>query len=331
MSMNEFTVSSYFEFDPASSPPTPQELSERVQGFYEANVSIHSKNYVSPPAKHYMLVARANSQADIPVIGFAYFYERITVDQWEMWAVGVDEAWRLKGVATELVQHALLAAASLGARRFVFRWADQGKEHGRPMAESIDQFLSHRLPDSLVSHDGGCSWKQLLKARDPMFPKPIGEHWVVELGTNAPYPFTYLKRRHAANPDYQVVEVDLRRLLALHDRDHMRIPNAEHWTAEKRDGLQTFLDPMDPHPAEMPIVSVWDAPKHGWWAWLRKQRWPAVAFGNGRHRARLLAYFGAKTLHVEVHIKSASRLIELCGAGGLHASVDACGVGDRVL
>lgn len=163
--MNEFTLSPYFEFDPASTPATPQELSERMQDFYEANITTHSRSYVSPPAKHYMLIARSSGLPGSPTIGFAYFYDRVAVGQWEMWAVGVDEAWRRKGLATELVQCALLAASSLGAKRFVFRWADQGKEHGQRMAEGVDRFLAERIPGSEVSHDGGHSWKRFFEGQ----------------------------------------------------------------------------------------------------------------------------------------------------------------------
>ena len=285
-----------------------------MQDFYEANIATHPRSYVSPPAKHYMLIARSSGQPGSPAIGFAYFYDRVAVGHWEMWAVGVDEAWRRKGVATELVKCALLAARALGARRFVFRWADQGKEHGQRMAEDVDRFLAERMPGSEVSHDGAHSWRRFAEIQDAAPSCPVGDHWTIELGDHAPYPMVHLKRRHADRADYQVVEVDLSRLLALHDRDQMRIPNAEHWTPEKRVGLQQFLDPKDPYPAEMPVVSVWDAPKPGWWARLRDHRWPAVSFTNGRHRSRLLAYFGAKRLTVEVHITAAPRLIELCGA-----------------
>ncbi|MGM9516964.1 GNAT family N-acetyltransferase [Roseateles sp. DB2] len=312
--MSEFTVSPYFEFDPELPPETPQELSDRMQGFYEANVRMHSRSYVSPPAKHYLVIARSNMQTEKPVIGFAYFYYRMAVGQWEMWAVGIDEGWRRRGVATELVHCALLVAGSLGERRFVFRWADQGKEHGQAMAADVNQFLAERMPTSQVSHDGAHSWKRFGEVQGTALPNPVGDHWTIALGAGAPYPFVHLKRRHAGRPDYQVVEVDLALLLAMHDRDQMRISNPEHWALEKRAGLQQFLDPKDPYPAEMPIVSVWDAPKPGWWARLRKHRWPAVSFTNGRHRARLLAYFGAKRLTVEVHISAAPRLIELCGA-----------------
>lgn len=100
----------------------------------------------------------------------------------------------------------------------------------------------------------------------------------------------------------------------------MRIDPPDKWPSEKLSGLQNFLDPNDPGAAEMPVVGVWDAPRPGWWSRVRKHRWPAVAFTNGRHRAHLLRHFGAATIPVEVSKHSVKRVLDLCG--GVSASTE---------
>lgn len=312
--MVNFSISPFFQFSPEALPATPAELSEELKRFFEANVRVHSAAPETSPARHFLVTARASSLADRPVIGFMYFYEDLTANLWEMWGVAVEAKWRLNHVATELVQSALTAASLMGADQFVFRWTDRREEHGKKMAPAIDRFLADRFHQASVSHDGGISWQRPSEVLGTSPRKPSGPHWAVALDQTAPYPVVFLKRPGGDRSDYQVVEVNLERLLALHDRDHMRIPNADQWPEAQRRGLQHFLDPKDSNPAEMPIVGLWDAPKPGWWARLRQHHWPAVVFTNGRHRARLLAHFGAKTMPVEVSSHYAARLIELCAA-----------------
>lgn len=110
--------------------------------------------------------------------------------------------------------------------------------------------------------------------------------------------------------------VDVNKLLMLHDRDHeMRIQNPEFWTEEKQKEIKRFLDPDDLGEAEMPIVSIFDAPMPGWWARFRGHSHEAVAFTNGRHRARFLRYMGAISIPVEVTERSKARLSQLCAIG----------------
>lgn len=135
--------------------------------------------------------------------------------------------------------------------------------------------------------------------------------WTVPLPSSAPYGFVRLRRRHSDELGYRVVLVDPNRLIKFHQRDQFRLPDPSNWPEDKRKGLQQFLDPADPGAAEMPLVSVWDAQKPGWWARLCKQRWPAVSFTNGRHRAYMLHYFGAPVIPVEVSLHSLVRFTEI--------------------
>jgi len=309
--VDDLFISQHLEFEATLPPQAPEEFSDDLKSFFKANVTVHSSSYVSSSARHFLLLARTGEGDKRLVVGFMYFYRCRDAGLWEMWAVGVEEQWRRRGLANKLVRRALVAAIALGADRFVFRWADEGREHGRSMARAIDRFLAEHFPASEISHDGGFSWKRC--SGTGLLSVSVVQQWTVKLGPDAPYPRVQLKRRHAERGDYHVVEVDITKLIALHDRDQMRISDAEFWPSDKRQGLQEFLDPHDSRPAEMPLVSVRDAPMPGWWAHLRKERWPAVAFTNGRHRTRLLAYFGATAMPVEVHDSSVHRLIELCG------------------
>ena len=136
--------------------------------------------------------------------------------------------------------------------------------------------------------------------------------WTVPLPASAPYPHVRFKREKS-DPDYSVVVVDLNVLMMLHDRDHMSIPEPTAWPARKLEGIRNFLDPSDPGEPLMPRVSVWDAPRPGWFARLTKKTHAAVIFGNGRHRARYLRHVGATHIPVEVAFNSKTRLQELCG------------------
>jgi len=148
-------------------------------------------------------------------------------------------------------------------------------------------------------------------------PSACAALWIVPLPAHPAYDHVRLARAFAGDGTrHEVVIVDLRKLLQCADRDetdYVLKPVAE-WHAGKVRGIRAFLDPRGERVPQMPCVSVSTRRAAGLAGWLRLAREGVVAFRNGQHRARYLAWAGARWLPVEVHEREAALLRALCGA-----------------
>lgn len=146
---------------------------------------------------------------------------------------------------------------------------------------------------------------------------PCGPLWIVPLPDHPGYDHVRFTRVFAADGTrHEVVVVDLHKLLLCADRDetdYVLKPVAE-WHAGKVRGIREFLDPHNQRVPQMPYVTVSTRRAPGLAGLLRLSREGVVAFRNGQHRARYLAWAGAEWLPVEVHEREAPLLRELCGA-----------------
>lgn len=141
--------------------------------------------------------------------------------------------------------------------------------------------------------------------------------WIVPLHDHPAYDHVRFSRMFATDGmRYEVVIVDVRKLLQCADRDetdYVLKPVAE-WHAGKVRGIREFLDPRNERVPQMPCVTVSTRPAPGLAGLLRLAREGVVTFRNGQHRARYLAWAGATWLPVEVHEREAPLLRQLCGA-----------------
>lgn len=141
--------------------------------------------------------------------------------------------------------------------------------------------------------------------------------WIVPLSAHAAYDYVRLSRVFAADGTrHEVVIVDVRKLLQCADRDETDyvLKPVDEWHAGKVRGIREFLDPQNQRVPQMPYVTISTRRAAGLAGWLRFAREGVVAFRNGQHRARYLAWAGATWLPVEVHEREAPLLRELCGA-----------------
>lgn len=141
-----------------------------------------------------------------------------------------------------------------------------------------------------------------------------GGIWEIPLPESAPYCFVRMKSSFANLAEYSVIIVDVHALLALHDRDSLRIAEPSTWDVDKYESIKNFLDPINRDEPELPIVGILDVPKPGWWNHFRNKTHEAVTFTNGRHRARFLRHIGATHIPVEVRNGCKERLLASCGS-----------------
>jgi len=144
-----------------------------------------------------------------------------------------------------------------------------------------------------------------------------GPLWIVPLPDHPPYDHVRFSRVFAADGTrHEVVIVDLRKLLQCANRDETDyvLKPVDEWHAGKVRGIREFLDPDNQRVPQMPYVTVSTRRAPGLAGWLRLAHEGVVAFRNGQHRARYLAWAGALWLPVEVHEREAPLLRELCGA-----------------
>lgn len=142
--------------------------------------------------------------------------------------------------------------------------------------------------------------------------------WIVRLQSHPQYDFVRLKRVFTDyGSRHQVVLVDVRKLLACADRDDTDyvLKAVDDWHSGKVRGIREFLDPDNERVPQMPYVTICKRRTTGLAGWLGLAHEGVVAFRNGQHRARYLAWAGALWLPVEVHEREAALLRELCGAG----------------
>ncbi|HEY4805187.1 MAG TPA: hypothetical protein VIH96_21445 [Paraburkholderia sp.] len=150
-------------------------------------------------------------------------------------------------------------------------------------------------------------------------PSPAcGPFWTVPLPDHDAYDHVRLKRVFTTDGTrHEVVIVDLHRLLVCADRDDTDyvLKPVDDWHSGKVRGIREFLDPDNERVPQMPYVTICKRRTTGLAGWLGLAHEGVVAFRNGQHRARYLAWAGALWLPVEVHEREAALLRELCGAG----------------
>jgi hypothetical protein len=158
----------------------------------------------------------------------------------------------------------------------------------------------------------------------PSIPAPSsatasGPVWVVPLPAHQAYDHVRFKRVFTTDGTrHEVVLVDLHKLLLCADRDDTDyvLKAVDDWHAGKVRGIREFLDPRNERVPQMPYVTITKRRAGGLAGWLGVAHVGVVAFRNGQHRARYLAWAGAVWLPVEVHEREAPLLRELCGAAG---------------
>jgi hypothetical protein len=152
---------------------------------------------------------------------------------------------------------------------------------------------------------------------NPPTPVPVTPLWVVPLPGHPAYDHVRLTRVFSTDGTrHEVVIVDLHKLLLCADRDNTDyvLRPVDDWHAGKVRGIRDFLDPDSVRVPQMPYVTISTRRAPGFAGWLGIAREGVVAFRNGQHRARYLAWAGALWLPVEVHEREAPLLRELCGA-----------------
>jgi hypothetical protein len=144
-----------------------------------------------------------------------------------------------------------------------------------------------------------------------------GPFWTVPLPCHRAYDHVRLKRVFTTDGTrHEVVIVDLQKLLECADRDDTDyvLRPVDDWHAGKVRGIREFLDPENERVPQMPYVTISTRRAAGLSGWFGLAHVGVVAFRNGQHRARYLAWAGAVCLPVEVHEREAQLLRELCGA-----------------
>ncbi len=144
--------------------------------------------------------------------------------------------------------------------------------------------------------------------------------WVVPVPAHHPYDHVRFRRVFATDGTrHEVVIVDLSKLLVCADRDDTDyvLKPVDDWHSGKVRGICEFLDPQNERVPQMPYVTIAKRRVAGLAGWLGLAHEGVVAFRNGQHRARYLAWAGAIWLPVEVHEREAPLLRELCGAVGM--------------
>lgn len=141
--------------------------------------------------------------------------------------------------------------------------------------------------------------------------------WTVILPDHPYYNAVRLKRVFGEpGSRHVVVMVDVAKLLACAERDDTDyvLKPVDDWHAGKVKGIRDFLDPDNPRIPEMPYVTITARRTRNLLGWLGMEREGVVAFRNGQHRMRYLAYAGASSVPVEVHEREAALLLAICAA-----------------
>jgi hypothetical protein len=153
----------------------------------------------------------------------------------------------------------------------------------------------------------------------PSLQTASGPVWVVPVPDHQAYDHVRLKRVFTTDGTrHEVVLVDLHKLLLCADRDDTDyvLKPVDDWHVGKVRGIREFLDPRNERVPQMPYVTITKRRAGGIAGWLGVAHVGVVAFRNGQHRARYLAWAGAAWMPVEVHEREAPLLRELCGVAG---------------
>jgi hypothetical protein len=149
--------------------------------------------------------------------------------------------------------------------------------------------------------------------------QPLQIVWTVRLPNHPPYEFVNLRRVFTeAGSRHEVVVVHVGKLLACAERDDTDyvLKPVDDWHAGKVKGIRDFLDPANPRVPEMPYVTIGARRTQSLLGWFGVEREGVVAFRNGQHRMRYLAYAGAVCVPVEVHEREAALLRRMCSGEG---------------
>lgn len=141
--------------------------------------------------------------------------------------------------------------------------------------------------------------------------------WIVPLHCHPHYDYVRLKRVFVDDgKGHEVVMVDANKLLECANRNQTDyvLKGVDDWHAGKVRGIREFLDPNNPRVPEMPYVTIARRRTHSVKGWLGLEHEGVVAFHNGQHRARYMAYAGARVFPVEVAAREVALLVGLCGA-----------------
>lgn len=151
---------------------------------------------------------------------------------------------------------------------------------------------------------------------------PDDELFQVQLGDDHPNYQSVTLRRRPGYEHYEVVEVDMGKLIhySNHDLKGYVLAPVEKWRQDKREGIFRFLAPPGPReqPVEMPVISFRERrifQRQRKWVLFKKdvmriQRY--IGYTNGRHRTRYIDFAGAKRIPVMCHTTEAEALIAYC-------------------
>jgi len=140
--------------------------------------------------------------------------------------------------------------------------------------------------------------------------------WEVALPNHEHYKMSRLKAVFTEpGARHRVVLVDAKKLLECADRDTTDyvLPDVPYWHPGKIRGIREFLDPLQTRIPDLPYVTFNTRHRRSFLGMLGLAHEGVVSFRNGQHRARYLAYAGAKHFPVEVHETEAAALALYCG------------------
>jgi hypothetical protein len=146
--------------------------------------------------------------------------------------------------------------------------------------------------------------------------KMLKKIWIVQLGaSHTPYTHVEFIRGRDHVDGYEVVMVDVEKLMTCFDRDNVTLPLVSAWKESKVEGIRNFLNPTE-GACEMPSIGfvVRNREIKTLFGLRSKTMSEAVAsFTNGRHRSRYLQFAGAVTMPVEIASSEAPLLRRFCG------------------
>lgn len=151
---------------------------------------------------------------------------------------------------------------------------------------------------------------------------PDDELFQVKLDDHHPNYQSITLRRRPGYEHYEVVEVDMGKLIhySNHDLEGYVLAPFEEWRKDKREGIFRFLAPPGPReqPVEMPVISFRERKifqRERKWIFFEKdvmriQRY--IGYTDGRHRTRYMYFAGAKRIPVMCHTTEVEALRAYC-------------------
>lgn len=151
---------------------------------------------------------------------------------------------------------------------------------------------------------------------------PDDELFQVKLDDHHPNYQSITLRRRPGYEHYEVVEVDMGKLIhySNNDLEGYVLAPVEEWRIDKREGIFRFLAPPGPReqPVEMPVISFRERKvlqrDRKWFFFekdvMRIQKY--IGYTNGRHRTRYMCFAGAKRIPVMCHTTEVEALRAHC-------------------